>query len=846
VPIEIRDVRGLSAAEAQRRLLEEGANELPSAKRRRLGPLIGEILSEPMILLLLAAGGIYFFLGDRRDAAVLLGSTLVVLGITLVQSRRTEHALERLRDLSSPRARVIRDSQQQRIAGREVVRGDALIVSEGDRVPADGRLLWESHLAVDESILTGESLSVSKRASEDAGAAPDLSPTRVFSGTLVVSGQGLAEVTATGAATEMGRIGRSLGAISVEKSPLQRETSRIVRRLGVAGLTICVLVVVLFVRSRGDWLQGLLAGLAVAMSLLPEEFPVVLTVFLALGAWRISRKNVLTRRIPAIEALGSATVLCVDKTGTLTLNRMAVARLANAEGSWDVSRTESLPEELHELVEFAILASQKTPFDPTEVAIREFGLRTLAKTEHLHEDWELLREYPLSPTLLAVAHAWKARTRSDLVIAAKGAPEAIDDLCHLLPDAQERLRNRVEALAAEGLRVLAVARATFRLTTLPPQSHDFDFELLGLLGLDDPLRPSVPDAVRECREAGIRVVMITGDYPVTAARIARKIGLPGEGLMTGAELEAADGPHLAARLDRVSVFARIAPTQKLRLVEALKSAGEVVVMTGDGVNDAPALKAAHVGIAMGGRGTDVAREAAALVLVDDDFSSIVAAIRLGRRIFDNLKKATAYLVSVHVPIAGMALFPVLFGWPLLLMPVQIVFLELIIDPASSVAFEMEPAEDDVMRRPPRRADERLLTLGSLGRSVLAGAGVLAAALIVYAGGLFLGHPLGAARGAAFAALIVGNVGLLWMHRGRSRSVVRSLAQPNPALWWIAGLALLSLILVLALPGLRSLFHFDGTRGRDGMLGVTAGLASIVWLELLARLRGPSLRPGGTR
>ena len=527
-----------------------------------------------MVLLLLASGAIYLALGERRDAIVLLGSILVVLGITFIQSHRTETALERLRDLSSPRARVIRDSEQKRIAGREVVRGDLLIISEGDRVAADGSLLWQSNLGIDESLLTGESVPVIKRVAEDPAGAPGNPTSWVFSGTLVVSGQGLAEVAATGTGTEMGRIGKSLGAIATEKTPLQRETGRIVWRLGMAGLAVCALIVIFYARARGDFLQGLLAGLAVAMSVLPEEFPVVLTVFLALGAWRISRKKVLTRRIPAIEALGAATVLCVDKTGTLTLNRMTVTRLAAAGRTSDVSNVQALPEELHELVEFAILASQRTPFDPMELAIREFGLRMLARTEHLHEDWELLKEYPLSPALLAVAHAWKARDRGDSVIAAKGAPEAIADLCHLSQVNLRSLLAQVEALASDGLRVLAVAKAIFHPATLPSQSHDFDFELLGLVGLEDPIRPSVPAAIQECRTAGIRVVMITGDYPVTAARIAREIGLPAEGLMTGAELDAVDDRSLAGRLGAVSVFARITPPQKLRLVNALKSAGK--------------------------------------------------------------------------------------------------------------------------------------------------------------------------------------------------------------------------------------------------------------------------------
>ncbi len=827
-------LHGLSSAEAAERLSREGPNEIPSAGRRGFTTLAAEVLREPMILLLVAAGAIYLGLGETRDAVILLTSIVAVVGISLFQYRRTEHSLERLRDLSSPRARVIRDGEPRRIAGREVVRGDLLIVSEGDRVAADGGILWQSNLVVDESLLTGESIPVSKRASA-GGTAPGDTATRVFAGTLVTSGQGHVEVATTGPATEMGRIGRSLETIETEKSPLQKEIGRLVRRFAAAGIAVCILVAIFYGRSRG-LLEGLLAGLAVAMSVLPEEFPVVLTVFLALGALRISRHGVLTRRIPAIESLGAATVLCVDKTGTLTENRMAVSRLVAADATFEAADVTELTGDFRELVEFAMLASQRTPFDPMEQAIHQFAVARLARSPILDDGRELLREYPLSPELLAVSQAWKVHGRDEVVVASKGAPEAIAGLCRLDPASARRLLDRVERLAGNGLRVLAVAKARHSGAALPARPHDFSFELLGLVGLEDPVRPTARAAVADCRTAGIRVVMITGDYPVTAARVAREIELPDQDPMTGAELETLDDRALLVRLASISVVARVVPRQKLRLVQALKTQGEVVVMTGDGVNDAPALKAAHVGIAMGGRGTDVAREAAALVLVDDDFSSIVRAVRLGRRIFDNLRKATAYLVAVHVPIAGMALLPVLFGWPLLLLPIQIVFLELIIDPASSIAFETEPAEENVMRRPPRNPDEPLLSRKGLGLAVLRGAGVLAVVLAVYAGGLFLEHPVGAARGAAFAALIIGNLGLILVHRSQSRTLLESFSRRNPALWWIVGLAGLVLVLVLALPGLRELFRFSQIQIADAVLGIAAGGASILGLEWLGRRR----------
>jgi len=810
---------------------KDGANEIPSARRRSWLWLARDVLREPMILLLVSCSAIYLALGDLREAIVLSLSVLVVVGITFFQNRKTERALEALRDLSSPRALVIRDGESRRIAGREVVRGDLIVVSEGDRVPADGDVLWASNLSVDESLLTGESVPVSKRAVPEESLEPAQPERRVFSGTLVVAGQGLARVTATGPGTEMGRIGKSLGTIELEETPLQRQMGRIVLRLAAIGAALCLLVALLYGRSRGSLFDGLLAGLALAMSILPEEFPVVLTIFLALGAWRLSRKRVLTRRVAAIEALGAATVLCVDKTGTLTVNRMSVTRLVAGGRPLDVAGSEKLPDEFHELVEYAVLASRRAPFDPMEQAIRELGLRALARTEHLHEDWELLREYPLSPERLAVSHAWSARGREESVIAAKGAPEAIADLCHLGAAETDRLFASVEELASAGLRVLAVARARFGKPVLPENVHDYPFELLGLVGLEDPLRASVPAAIRDCKAAGIRVVMITGDYPVTAAKIAREIGLPDDLVMTGAELDALDAAALERRVPSVSVFARVVPEQKLRLVQALKANGEIVAMTGDGVNDAPALKAAHIGIAMGGRGTDVAREAAALVLLDDDFSSIVQAVRLGRRIFDNLKKVIAYLLAIHVAIAGMALFPVLAGWPLLLLPLQIVFLELIIDPASSIAFEAEPAEEDLMRRPPRKSKEPLLSRRILVLSVLQGAGVLAVVLAVFIVMLGRGGPEGPGRAVAFAALIAGNLGLILTNRSWSRTILGSLRASNPALWLVVGGASGTLALVLAVPVLRELFRFERVGPADALLGVAAGAASILWFEL---------------
>ncbi len=700
---------GLSEAEAQARLKAEGYNELPQSNRRTAFRIVLEVLREPMLALLLGGGAIYLALGEPKDALILLAFALMAIAITVIQETRTERVLEALRDLTSPRALVIRDGTRKRIAGREVVRGDIVELVEGDRVPADAVLVRSHDVQTDESLLTGESVPVRKVARRGGVALGESRPggddlPYVFAGSLIVRGTGVGEVIAIGAHSEIGKIGESLNAMETESPRLQVQTRQIVRLFGAVGGAVSVIAVLLYGALRGGWFDALLAGIALGMSMLPQEFPVVLTVFMAMGAWRISAARVLTRRAAAIETLGSATVLCTDKTGTLTENRMSIAELRLKSGATfrpDESVGGTMPEDFHCLVEFGLLASARNPVDPMDKAFDELGRNHLAETEHLHgPDWELVQAYGLRPGLLAMSHVWRADDdRAEFVIAAKGAPEAIIDLCHLDANQARPLTIAVEAMASEGLRVLGVARATFEGSVWPGSQHDFAFEFLGLVGLADPLRPGVSEAISECRSAGIKVVMITGDYPATARAIGRQAGLDANDLVTG-EDSAIDDAQLMQRVRTANIFARIMPEQKLRIVNALKADGEVVAMTGDGVNDAPSLKAAHIGIAMGGRGTDVAREASAIVLLDDDFGSIVESVRLGRRIYDNLRKAMAFIFAVHVPIAGLALLPLLFGFPIVLGPIHIAFLEMIIDPVCSLVFEAETEEDDVMRRAP--------------------------------------------------------------------------------------------------------------------------------------------------
>ena len=824
-PQEARRLAGLTDLEAVRRLEEDGPNQLPSAAERPLWRIAAEIAGEPMFLLLVVGGAIYVALGDLYEALILLASVVVVMGITVYQERKTEHALEALRDLSSPRALVIRDGQRRRIPGRDVVRGDLLVLGDGDRIAADGVLVQCNRFATDESLLTGESLPAPKRASaeeieEMAEPGGDDSPF-VYSGSLVVEGQGIARVLATGARTQVGKIGTALQKLEIESSPLQRQTARMVRVFAALGLALCLLVVVLYATMRGGWLEGLLAGITLAMAMLPEEFPVVLTVFLALGAWRISQQRVLTRRVPAIETLGSATVLCVDKTGTLTENRMAVAEL-----------TPEAPELETSLLRTAALACELHPSDPMERAILDLAAARDGETKRVREHWRLVREYDLRADLLAVTHCWQAAEGGETVIAAKGAPEAIARLCRADRATQERILEQAAALAACGRRVLGVARARPPGPKLPEDPTGFAFSYLGSIALADPVRANVPAALAQCRTAGIRVVMVTGDHPGTAQAIARQIGLesPG-GVVAGRELAAMNAAELRACARQVSVYARVVPEQKLLLVTALKDAGEVVAMTGDGVNDAPALKAAHIGIAMGGRGTDVAREAASLVLLDDDFESIVETIRLGRRIFDNIRNAMCYLLAVHVPTAGMALLPLLCGWPLVFFPVHIVFLEFIIDPACSIAFEAEPAARDVMKRPPRDPREPLLGAWRIALSLLQGLAVFAAVAFAYR--MALGaYAEAEARAVAFAALVFGNTGLILSNRSQRRSFVATLLEPNRALWWVIAGAVGGLLLALYLPPLREVFRFAPLDARLVGLAALTGSVGVAWSEVI--------------
>jgi len=845
--IDVNSVTGLSSADASRKLKEEGYNELPTAGKRSIIGILFSVVKDPIFLLLVASGSLYFILGDATEGLVLLSFVFVIIGITVYQEGKTEKALDSLKSLSSPRALVIRDGEQKRIPGREVVVGDIVLLSEGDRVPADSLLLTCNNLLVDEALLTGESVPVRKVAWD--GETQTFRPggddiPYVYSGTLVIEGQAIAEVKSTGIKTEMGKIGAALKEVEEDQTRLKKEINHIVRNMSFVALALCVLVIVVYGFTRLNWIDGFLAGITLAMAILPEEFPVVLTIFLALGAWRMSKHNVLTRKMHAIENLGGATVLCVDKTGTLTQNKMTVQKLF-ANGTYcDVQSSMKLPPDAcHELIEFSVLACKEDPFDPMEKALRSFTEGEFAHTEHVHDDWKLVHEYPLSKKLLAMSNVWVSPSGEDYIIAAKGAPEAIGDLCHLGEKQLKELSINVQAMAIEGLRVLGVAKASFSKQELPDKQHDFVFNFIGLVGFADPVRPNIADAVKECYTAGIRVIMITGDYPLTAQNIGRQIGLRApENYITGPDLDKMSDAELQERIKNVNIFARVVPEQKYRIVNAFKANGDVVAMTGDGVNDAPALKSADIGIAMGGKGTDVARESSSIVLIDDNFTSIVSGVRMGRRIYDNLKKAIAYIFSVHIPIAGISVIPVLLGWPLILFPVHVVFLELIIDPACSVVFEMEEEENGIMKRKPRSIEKRLFNREAAAVSFLQGAVVLAVVAAIFF--LTVNNGLGdsTARTMAFATIVVSNLALISVNRSWEHSFIGTLRRRNKAFWYVLAIALAALILVIYVPPLSNLFSFSALTPLNFVICIVAAALSVVWFEIYKAIKNHKHRP----
>ena len=819
---------GLTSTEAARRLAEFGPNISPQPPPASVSAVILRTLKEPMFFLLMTAAVLYLALGDLGEGLFMVFGAGMSIALVVIQEVRSARALEALNRLAEPMAVCVRDGERRRISSRELVPGDTILVGEGERLPADATLVSGDALVIDESILTGESAPVTKTLATSGETrdfpAPggDFTPF-LYAGAMIVRGAGVAEVARTGARTAVGALGAALAVIDPEPSPLQQRTGALVARLGVFALFFCIVVVIAYGLGHGDWFEGAFAGITLAIGLLPEEFPMVLAIFLALGAFRLARRNVLVRRASVTETLGATSILCVDKTGTLTLNKMRVAALSTG------ARIDPVPAaptaDQHRLIVAALRASSPNPVDPMDGAVH-----ALAENLGVRTSGVVSESFPITPERLAFIQSW--RLDDGAVKAAKGAPEAIFRLATVSTDEDALYARIVEEMAQEGLRVLAVAETAL---APAPMLNEQPFHLLGLLAFEDPIRPDVPEAVAVARRAGVAVAMITGDYPATARAIARAAGIDvSAGVMTGDEIVATPASALPDRIRDTRVFARVAPTSKLALVEAFKQDGHIVAMTGDGVNDGPALAAAHIGIAMGQRGSDVAREAASIVLLDDRFASIVGGVELGRRISANLRKALTYITAIHIPIAGLALAPILLGLPPLLLPAHVVLMELIIDPTCSLAFESEPGEADAMLTPPPARDTPLFGARDLILGFFQGLTVFLAVMAVYLIETAFGFPEPEARGLAFATLIIGNLTLALsdaLPKG-----VSPFARGNFLFWVIALAALTTLFAGLYVPPLAKLLHFEGPELHKlppaALLAVCAGGWYGLWRRLI--------------
>lgn len=835
------NIKGLSSEEAKKRLLANGYNELPAEKRKRLLKIILDILKEPMILLLLACIAIYTFSGDFRESIVLGISIFFIIFISVYQENKTEKALSALTSLASPQAFVWRDNQLVKIPGREVVCGDVIFLKEGDRVPADGVLLWDKGISINESLLTGESVPVNKNIGKqdaDMERPGGEQCAFVYSGTLVVAGQGIVLVKAIGYQTEIGRIGKILDSVQTSDTPLQKNFSQLVEQILVIAILLCVAVVFSNLLTKHSLLPSILSGITLAMAILPEEFPVVLAVFLSIGAWRLSKYQTLVRQMSAVESLGAATVLCVDKTGTLTMNQMKVRqvflakanRLVDFSQGWKNNKEFVTDEALKLLIKSSALASTRNSFDPLEGAIKEVRRELFHKD--IYDHLIIAQEHPLTSEFLVMVNLW--REGGSISAHAKGAPEALMTICDLSLEEVQKVNDTVKKMAADGLRILGVAMA--EQVDLVPNAKHLKLKFLGLLGFMDPVRTTAAAAMQECAMAGIKVKMITGDYSETAKSIARQAGLENyDQIISGADFISLGEEELRIKIKESRVFARMMPEYKLQIISALKADGEVVVMTGDGVNDGPALKAADIGVAMGKRGTDVAREAADIVLLDDNFSSLVGGVREGRRIFDNLQRAVVYLIAVHLPIAFLSLVPILLGWPLIFFPVHIMFLELLVDPVCSIVFEAEPGSADLMKRSPRNSKKSILNHNNFLISLLQGLSIIIFVFIAYYYGIISNWSGELVRTTAFVALVSANILMILSNRSWTESIFSSMAKKNSFLWPIIVCTVIFLLLAIYNPFLREVFSFSSFSLGDWFMPLVLSLFPMLIFELYKKI-----------
>ncbi len=829
--------QGLTSDQVKRLQEQYGKNELVAEKKESFFHKVIEIIREPMFLLLLVAAVIYFILGEPRDGIIMLVFVIGIISIDVIQEWKTDKTLNALKDLSAPHITVIRDGKEQRIASVNLVPGDLMIINEGVKIPADGEIIKANDLCIDESTLTGEAIGVWKVTVDDNSEAEADSYWRkdyCYSGTLVTQGSATVLVDKIGASTEYGKIGADIIAAPESTSPLQKQTGALVKTCTIIAGILFVLVAILTYFNIPDHkladrlIESILSGITLAMAMIPEEFPVILTVFLSMGAWRLAKKQSLVRKLPSVETLGAVSVLCVDKTGTITMNKMTV------QDTWSPNG------ENEKLTEIMGFACETDAYDPMEKAMLAYCEKLGITKEYLFNR-ELITEYAFTNELKMMGHVWNCN--DGILIAAKGSPERILTICNLSAAEKEQIENKITEMSKKGLRVIGVGSMKLQdKADIPNTITECNLTFCGLIGLADPPRDSVKEDIKHCVNAGIRVVMITGDSGITASSIAKQVGIPNsDKVITGEELDKMSDSELQKQVKDVSIFSRVVPEHKMRIVKAFQENGEIVAMTGDGVNDAPALKHADIGIAMGKRGSEVSREAADLILMDDNFTTIVETIHDGRRIYDNIRKAIGYVFAIHIPIAFSALLAPFFNirpTDLLLLPVHVVLLELIIDPTCSIVLERQPAESNIMNRKPRNPKESILTKGTLIKGILQGFIIFAFSFSTYFNALQQNPDNSAlARTMGLSIVMIANIFLVMVNSSNQESIFCSINKLiKDKIFWAVIFGTFAMLLLILYTPLSGILSLTALSAKQMFMVIGIAAISVLWYEVIKLIK----------
>ncbi len=815
-------LKGLTDSEVIESRNKFGQNILENKSRRNSLEIFLDILKEPMMILLMAACSLYFILGDITEGVIMLFAIFAVAGISIIQEVRSENAINELKKLSEPLTNVIRNNVVVSIPSHELVVNDIMIIEEGQKISADGEIVLSNDLTIDESILTGESFPVSK----------DQENNKTFSGTNVTAGWGYVEVKSTGMNTEIGKLGKSLELIKKERTPLQLQIDRFVKLMAVAGVIAFMFVWIFNYIDSGDILHSLMHGLTLAMAILPEEIPVALSTFMALGAFHLIKNNIITKQPQTVEVLGSATVICVDKTGTITENKMEVSELFNFREIkiYDNFDHRFLSESCKEVIDYGMWASEPVPFDPMEKALRK--LFENSGNQIQTTEYEMIREYPLSgkPPMMTHIHS----NSSEIIIACKGAPEGILRISDLNKQQKEEVIEIVRKMASKGLRVLGVAKANHGTMPYPEDQTEFDWKFLGLIGLSDPPKSNISEVIKNFHDSGIEVKMITGDYPVTAVSIASKVGIRNpETFLTGEKIIGMTREELLKTVKEVNVYSRMLPEAKLLVVNALKEKGEVVAMTGDGVNDGPALKASHIGIAMGEKGTAIAKQAASLVIVNDDLSNMVTAVAFGRKIYSNLKKAIQYIISIHIPLISIVTLPLILGLKFqnIFSPIHVIFLELVMGPTCSIVYENEPIEKDIMKQKPRKLTANFFNLKELTLSIVQGLVITAGLIYVLNNAIVSSLNENTARTIVFTTIVCSNIFLTLTGRSKVFTIFTTIRYKNKLLYVVVFVTFLILFISLTFSPVMNVFEFEPITLTQFFYCMTVAFISVIWVEI---------------